>query len=254
MTMKKIFITAIFAALCVAASAANNDEESSDKFEIRLGWSVGGTMPLDMPASIRGLNEYRLCANFQLAGDYEHKFSEHIGVEAGLKLEQKGMYTDAKVKDYKMSMVKSGEEINGNFTGNVVTDASMLQVAVPVLFAYHPSSKVKVKVGPYVAFALTKGFEGYAYDGYLRQDSPTGPRIVLGSSSDERGSYDFEENLRNVTWGVDLGCDWYVSNKLGVYADLSWGMDNVFHSSFTTIEQTMQPVYGTVGLVFKLNK
>lgn len=252
--MKKIIFSALISAISLGAFASGDDSKPADNIDVRLGWSVGGTMPIGMPASIRSLESYNLKPNFQVAADYEYRFTEHLGVEAGLKLEYKGLKTDAGVKAYQMSMVKDGEEISGYFTGNVVTDTWMLQAAVPVQFAYRFNDKVKVKAGPYVALGILDRFEGYAYDGYLRQNTPTGAKINLGSSVEERGSYDFRDDMRPVTWGIDLGVDWYAWQNIGLYADLSWGTQSVFKSSFTTIEQSMYPIYGTVGVVFNINK
>lgn len=242
----------MLASASCGAWAFNNHDFSTDGIDVRLGWSIGGTMPLNMPASIRSLNSYTPQPNFQVGAGYEYVLNESWGIEGGLNLEKKGMSIDAGVKGYKMSMVKGGEVIEGYFNGNVVSKASTLQLSVPVQAVFHPSQKVKVKAGPYVAFALDRDFSGYAYDGYLRQDTPTGPRINIGSTETERGEYDFHDDLRAMNWGLDLGCDWSLRERIGVYADLTWGLNGVFKSSFHTIDQTMYPIYGTIGIKYKL--
>lgn len=248
--MKKIAIL-IIALMSVTAIYAG-EWQKDNEVSLRAGYSLGGTMPIGMPESIRGLNSFKPGLNLQFGADIEHRFAEHWGVNFGLHLENKAMETDAKVKNYRMKMVKADDCIEGNFTGNVVTKTRMWQWAVPVQLAFHPSRKVTVKAGPYIALCLDKAFGGYAYDGYLRQGDPTGPRVELGNTASERGDYEFNDDLRVVNYGVDLGADWYVWKRLGLYADVTWGLNNVFKSNFQTIEQAMHPVYGTIGFVYKL--
>lgn len=252
--MKNKIILAAMMLLSLSASAESGINQEGEHFDVRAGWSVGGTMPLDMPASIRSLNAYRLKPNVQVGADYEHKFNKTWGIELGMNFENKSMETDAKVKNYHMTIVKDGEEIEGNFTGNVVTDVDMWQFAIPLRATFWARRNVKVKFGPYVAFAFcTEGsFTGYAYDGYLRKDDPTGPRVDLGHDLGDRGDYDFGESMRSVNWGLDLGADWYLGKRIGVYADLTWGLNNAFKSDFKTIDQAMYPVYGTIGAVYRL--
>lgn len=52
--------------------------------------------------------------------------------------------------------------------------------------------------------------------------------------------------------GIDVGADWYITKRWGAKAGLSWGLTGIFHSGFDTIEQTMYPIYGTIGVVYQL--
>ena len=54
------------------------------------------------------------------------------------------------------------------------------------------------------------------------------------------------------TQGVDFGIDWRLNNRWGICADLSWGLNGVFKKDFETIEQTMYPIYGSVGITYQL--
>lgn len=240
-------------AICMVCSSAAMAQDDIN-IEARLGYTIGGTMPLEMPASIRGLNAYTPQPNFQLGVDAEKMIAPDWGLQVGLNLDHKGMSTDAITKGYHMTMVRGGEAIEGFFTGNVVTDNDTWGLTLPVVVTWHPAQNVKLHAGPYVQCYLSKAFGGYAYDGYLRKDTPTGERIELGSSDTERGEYSFNDEMRPIDLGLDLGVDWYVGKRLGVYANLNWGLLNAFRSSFTTIEQSMNPVYGTVGVTYRLRK
>ena len=112
--------------------------------------------------------------------------------------------------------------------------------------------KLRLKLGPYFSYVTAHKFEGNAYDGYLRQGDPTGPKIELGHEDGERGEYDFSSDMRNWQFGIDVGADWYFSKRWGAYVGLTWGLTEVFKKDFHVIEQPMYPIYGTIGLSYQL--
>jgi hypothetical protein len=116
------------------------------------------------------------------------------------------------------------------------------------------SRKVSLKGGPYVSFLTGKGFSGIASDGYLRKDSPTGPKILMGDKEGEWATYDFTDDLRNFQAGIAIGADWQTFRRIGFSLDLSWGLTGIHKSSFKTIEQTLYPIYGTIGMTYKITK
>lgn len=215
----------------------------------RIGYSIGGTTPLGMPASIRSLISFNPRANIVLGVDYTKPFSNLWGVRAGLRFENKGMKTDANVKTYQMEMRKGSDFISGVFTGGVVTEVDQWMITVPIL-ANLQVRKVAVRLGPYVSFVLSSNFSGYAYDGYIRQGNPVGPKVIIGSAPGTRGDYDFSDELRHAQFGLMAGADWHFASHIGAFVDLSWGLTGVFKDSFKTIEQTMFPIYGALGLTY----
>lgn len=225
------------------------DFSFTHRLDFRLGYNIGGTMPLGMPASIRSLNSYSPQLNLQMGVDYERHLNEKWGITFGLRLEHKGMKIDANTKGYHMTMEQGGESIEGLFYGNVVTKASTWSITVPVQADYWFRNDLKVRFGPYIGYNLDKNFKGHAYDGYLRKDTPTGERIELGSTEDSRGEYNFSDDLRTMQWGLAAGIDYYIHNGWGVYGELQCGLSNVFKSSFDTIEQSMYPIYFTIGVM-----
>lgn len=86
------------------------------------------------------------------------------------------MKVDATVKNYHMKMVQGGETIEGMFTGRVMTQVDQSLGTIPVQATYDLSDKVRLKLGPYFSYVSSHKFNGYAYDGYLREGSPTGPK------------------------------------------------------------------------------
>ena len=266
--MKKILLTLMLTlSLGAWAGNENNSEEwtswnrflHSYSYHARVGYNIGGTAPLGMPASIRTLHSYSLRPNFSLGVDAWHPISGKWGYQGGLLFENKGMKTDAGVKGYYMKIIRGGEQLQGLFTGSVVTKVDMSLITVPILATYDLSDKLRLKLGPYVSFVTNKKFEGWAYDGYLRcQDEtmdkadPTGQKVMLGSEEGERGEYDFSDDMRSWLFGVKAGVDWYITKRWGVSADLAWGLNGIFKKDFTVIEQTMYPIFGTIGVIYQL--
>ncbi len=239
----------------IAGRAETNDgSDSSDRhirYEIRLGVNIGGTMPIGMPETIRGLNSYNPRFNPGLAGYIDIPLPQNFGIQTGVRIERKAMKSDARVKTYQMAMVREGNEIAGVFTGNVHTEVNMWGVTIPVYATYTLSRYFDLRLGPYITILFDRNFSGYAYDGYMRLGDPTGERVDVGSDETTRGSYDFSSDMRHFQYGVDLGVDWHFSHSLGLFADFQWGLNNIFKGSFHTISQTMYPLYGTIG-IFKI--
>ena len=163
------------------------------------------------------------------------------------------------VKNYYMKIVRGGEELQGIFTGDVVTKVDMSLITVPIQATYDVCDNLRFKLGPYVSYVTSKKFEGWAYDGYLRRQEeghpkgdPTGQKVMLGHDEGERGDYDFSDDMRNWHVGVDFGIDWKLSDRWGICADLSWGLNGIFKKDFETIEQTMYPIYGSIGISYQL--
>ncbi len=247
--MKKILLLALLI-LQVSLVKAQFLEDVS--VEAQIGYNIGGTMPLGMPASIRGLNSYTPQLNPQVGVKAEKPLTDQWGVETGVRLDRKAMSTDAQVKGYHMTMSRGGEAIEGYFTGNVVTEVGTWTLSIPVEMTFKPTDKLKIYAGPYVGWNISRNFDGYAYDGYIRKDTPTGERIELGNTAEERGEYNFNDDMRKAQWGINAGVSYKLTHGLGIYANLAWGMSNAFNKDFRTIEQKMYPIYGTVGLNYKL--
>ena len=238
---------------------AKNNFLHNYTYYARLGYDLGGTAPIGMPASIRTLHSYSLKPNFTLGVDAYHTIHNKWGYIIGLHFENKGMKTDAGVKGYHMKIVRGGEELEGVFTGSVVTKVDQSLITIPVQGTYDINKSFKIKLGPYVSYVTSKKFEGYAYDGYLRRQEeghpkgdPTGQKVELGHDEGERGDYDFSGDMRNWQFGIDLGADWYISKRWGASAGLTWGLTGIFNKKFTVIEQTMYPIYGTIGVIYQL--
>lgn len=250
--MKKTIITLLLVAFVGLQEALAIDIFGDLRYMVRLGYSLGGTAPVGMPATIRSLDKFTPTNNTLLGLDAYKPLTDKWGLQAGFHYQNKGMKTDAKVKGYSMEMRRGDETLSGLFTGNVVTEVDEWMVTMPLQVAYNVSPKLRLKFGPYFSYVMSNNFSGYAYDGYLRVGDPTGDKVELGHAEGERGDYDFTEDLRHWQFGLDLGADWFFSNRFGAYAGLSWGLTNIFRKDFHVIEQSLYPIYGSIGLTYKL--
>lgn len=245
------YILALLAVVAFVPAAHAFSLPDSLNYTVRLGYNIGGTAPLNMPASIRKMNKYKFKPNFSLGIDVQKELWGKWGLLSGIHLENKAMEIDATVKNYHMEMVQGGQSLEGMYTGNLVTECEEWMLTVPLQATYR-TGKVLLKAGPYISYVSTRIFKGYVYDGYLRVDDPTGDKVEMGNTEDSRGSYDFSDKMRRVQVGIDVGADWRILRRLGVYADIAWGVTGLHHSSFKTIDQTLYPIFGTVGITYKL--
>lgn len=253
MMTKKILATLLIASCSMSAwSRIWNIIPTDVNYTVRLGYNIGGTAPLGMPATIRKMNKFKIQPNFTLGFDVQKDFWGKWGIQTGLHVETKGMEVDATVKNYHMEMEQGGQSLEGNFTGNVVTKVDEQMLTLPILATFKPKENITLKLGPYVSYLSTRTFKGDAYNGYLRQDDPTGPKMNIGMDGATPATFDFSDHMRSIQIGIDLGIDWLIYRRWGVYGDINWGLNGIHKSSFKTIEQTLYPIYGSLGLTYKL--
>lgn len=218
------------------------------EYSVKAGINIGGTSPIPLPREIRSIDSYSPTLCVSIEGDVKKWFGEdkHWGMMVGFRLENKGMETKAKVKNYGMEIIgQGGERLNGNWTGGVMTNVENSYFSIPVVAMYKLSNRVILTAGPFVSFAINREFNGYVYDGYLREINPTGTKVEF--SGNNKASYDFSDNLRRFQVGAQIGAEWRAFKHLLVCADLTWGFSDIFKSDFETITFGMYPIYLNVG-------
>lgn len=218
------------------------------EYEVNAGINIGGTSPLPLPAEIRKLDSYSPTFCFSIEGDVARWFGEkkRWGAVLGLRLETKGMKAGARTKNYGMEIIgDGGERVKGNWTGMVRTEYRGTFFSIPLLAAYKVNPRLRLQLGPYVSFMTSGDFSGYVYDGYLRENDPTGNKVVF--EGEKRATYDFSDDLRTVQWGVQAGVNWKAFKHLTVSGNLTWGVSDIFRKEFKTITFAMYPIYLNVG-------
>ena len=248
--MKKIFAYIFLATsllMCYQAKAGTLD---SLQLKARIGYNIGGTSPIPLPATIRSIDSYSLTPSFMAGFDAQLPLSSKWGIMAGLRFENKGMKGDVSTKAYYMELIRGEQKMAGLFTGHVKQEVKQWMLTVPVQATLKLSNKVMLKGGPYISFLVSKDFSGVAYDGYLRQTDPTGPKIEIGDKEGEWATYDLDNDMRNLQFGIDIGVDWKVYKNFGISADLNWGLTGIFPGNYKTVKQTLYPIYGTIGFFY----
>jgi len=250
--MKKIIL--IIFAFCILLPIKGIAANPIDDIQLkaRLGYSIGGTAPLGIPATIRSLDAYRLTPSFLIGIDAKKPLKDAWGIQAGLHFENKGMDAEATTKSYRMEVKKGESVMNGVYTGHVRQKVKEWMLTLPIQVAYRVGDKALLKAGHYVSLLIDKEFSGYVYDGYLRQGNPTGPKVTMGTEENERATYDFSDDMRNLQVGVSVGADWQFADRFGLFADLNWGLNGIFNRDFKTVEQTLFPIYGTIGVSYRI--
>ncbi len=251
--MKKIITLIILCTALTATVSAQTDDTQAKKIAVkaRIGYSIGGTAPIGLPATIRKIEAYRLTPSLLVGADVAFAFDKRWGLMTGLHFENKAMNADAVTKAYRMEVVKGDSKIEGLFTGHVKQKVTEWMFTLPIEATLALSRKVTLKAGPYFSLLVSKKFDGIAADGYIRQNDPTGPRINMGDKEGEWATYDFSEDMRNLQMGIAAGVDWQLHRNIGLSADVNWGLTGIFKKDFKTVEQTLYPIYGTIGAFYK---
>lgn len=251
--MKRKHISLILACVAwlMAGSAAAQGKLEKLQVKARVGYSIGATAPLGMPATIRSIESFKLTPNFMLGVDAMYPLSEKFGLQFALHYDIKDMDSEVTTKGYHMKVTMDDDEMEGVYTGHVRQMVRERMLTIPLQLTYELSPKLQLKGGPYLSLLLAKDFYGYAFDGYLRKDDPTGAKVVMGDRAGEWATYDFGDDLRSSQFGLTVGIDWTFCRHLGLSADLSWGLTGIFPGDFKTVEQTLYPIYGTIGVFYR---
>ncbi len=246
--MKKNIICLACSLLFASNAFASEPSDKAIDLIIRAGYSIGGTAPLGIPATIRSIDSFHPTASIMAGADLKLAMNSRWGILFGAHYENKAMDAEVTTKGYRMEVVKGNSRIEGLFTGHVKQEVTQKMLTVPVMLTCRLGNSVTWKVGPYISFLFDKDFSGIASDGYLREGNPTGPRILMGKKEGEWASYDFSEEMLDRQYGVAMGFDWRLAPHIGIMTDINWGLTGVFDKDFKTVEQTLYPIYATVGL------
>ena len=250
--MKKDYIIFIAFLLAVVGSTSVKAQEDRTKsitqsylrgweYSLKAGFSIGGTAPLPLPEEIRKIDSYVPSMTISIEGNATKWLDEKKlwGLTLGLRLETKNMTTEATVKNYGMKIINTnGGELEGLWTGGVKTKVKNSYLTVPVLANYKVSKRWKLVAGPYFSYLLEGDFSG-------RTPNETGSRVDF--SGESVATYDFSDDLRRFQWGIQFGGEWKAFKHLNVYADLTWGLNDIFKKNFDTISFAMYPIYLNVG-------
>ncbi len=242
-----LLLCALLLPLVAKAECKNAYGTHPLEVEATIGANFGGASPLPLPAEIREIRSFnpRFNPMGQVSALYWLPGTNRWGISAGVRLESKGMNTGATVKNYGMEIIQEESRVSGNWTGKVRTHYQSTQLSIPVLANYRLNDRLRLSVGPYFSYALHNDFSGEVFDGYLREGDPTGNKVVFEDGAE--AEYEFSSDLRKFQWGVQCGASWLAFNRFSLQADLTWGLNDVFKSSFKTVTFSMYPIYLRIG-------
>lgn len=248
--MKKIILT-LLAVIAVVVAVAEEKKDVTQKewvFRVAAGYNLGGTAPLPLPREIRSIDGFNPGLNYALEGSVQKRFvGTPLGVMLGLRLETKGMETDARVKNYYMEAVNSdgNGKVVGAWTGMVKTRVKNNYISMPILATYSIGNRWTLSAGPYIAWMFDGEFTGEAYDGYIRDQNPTGEKAEVTSAV-----YDFSSSLEKLHYGVQAGGEYRATERFALYANLQWGLNGIFPSDFGSVTFDLYPIYATLGFAY----
>ena len=249
MTIKTLYIVALFATLTAAGVQATVLD--SLRFDTRLGYALGGTVPTHLDNKIRHINSYNPDYNFTISAEASYPINERWALHSGLRFELGSMDVDARVKNYSIDVVRGDESLNGIFNGNVRIMSAQRRITLPIQAAFNINEEWRLRGGVFMGWLINRRFWGWAYDGYLREGTPVGPKIEMGTEPGERGDFDFDANMRHMQWGLDVGADWQFSRRWGAFAEITYGLSGLFKSNFHSVE-TLRPLYGTLVIIYRI--
>lgn len=220
-------------------------------YEVNAQFAIGGSIPINFPQEIRSIESFNpgmqlglgLQATKWLCNDQDW------GVRLGARFQAKGMTTEARVKNYFTEVIMDNASINGYYTGLVNTEVKNTYVVVPVSVVKSLSDRWNIYGGLNVAFLIDNGFTGYVSDGYLRQGSPIGEKVVF--EGEGRGPYDFSNDIRTFQWGAQIGGEYSLNKDFNIFANLDYDFNNVFKKDFSAITFTMHNLYLNIGFGYK---
>lgn len=236
------------------ATFGPTNTEYNAGFIVRAGYTIGGTMPMPIPAEIRYIAEFSPRGGGMIGVEGYKMFNRRWGLKAGWQFFHQGFHTAAEVKGYQMTVeTEDGESLSGFFTGTDVTNSELYGMRFPVSATFRISPRWNVSLGPYLCTYFKKTFEGEVYEnragqGYIRVGDPTGQKVDLTRGS---ASYDFHNNMRSWGGGVQLQFDWQALRHMNVFAQLDWTLSNALENDFTAVAFKMYPVYATFGLAYR---
>ena len=258
--MKRVIIALIFATAALTAAAQDNNGSNGSGiklgkaalkgWQVRMsaGYSIGGTAPLPLPREIRSIDGYNPGANFMIEGSVEKSFkSSPWGIRCGIRIGTTGMTTKAGTKNYHMEAwnTDGSGKVQGAWTGKVKTSVRQTLLTLPVVAVYDIGKRWSVSAGAYASYMLDGEFTGAAYDGYIRDQNPTGEKADV-----TRAEYDFSSDMRKFNWGLQAGGEYKAYEHLALFANLQWSMRGIFPSDFGSVTFALYPIYGTLGFTY----
>lgn len=246
-----LFFLSIFCAtapLYAETKAQSWSDKHGIEYRLQVSYNIGAATPIPIPAEIREFKSYNPGFHLSLDAVIIKWFYPYLGAGFNLRLENRGMETDVRVKNYKMQVTDGGSAIEGYWTGSVETTLIQYSIGFTIPVLWKPSPKWELQLGPFFSWMLSGKFSGYAYDGYLRVGDPTGDKVEI--TGDSKARYDFSDELNIFNWGIEVGALWKPIEYIGIRLAFTYGFRSILNKDFDTISFPMNPIYIHLGVVY----
>lgn len=254
---RRLLILAVTFLMCMQFVCAQEGIplQSSSSLGIRqyvnVGFNLGGTTPLSLPNTIRAIDSWQPLLIPTLGYEIVYPINSNWGIGAGLRLEYKGMTVKDSVKYFHtiITVNQGGQsgEFEGDFSGKNKTVVKNGYLTLPVNVEYHSNENWRFKLGFYVAWLFKASFSGNVSDGYIRNGDSLGEKVLI-----DQADFSFGYEERRFDWGLQGGADRSLGKRFSVYANLNWGLQSIFPSSFQGVGFKMYNIYGNLGLSYRL--
>ncbi len=224
-------------------------EKNQLDIELQAGVLIGGISPVPIPVEIREILKYSPEYNGMFEIQVTKWFSKKYGLSSGIRFENKGMETAARVKSYHTKIVHEGDEVEGYWTGKVTSISKISYLTIPFLFNLQVHERWRIQTGGYFSYNMTGKFSGKVSNGYLRENTPVGQKIEF--KGEQYAAYDFSNELRKIAYGMQLSGQWKATNNLHILTKFTWGLSDIFKKDFKTISFGMYPVYMSFGASYQ---
>ncbi|MBR1792834.1 MAG: PorT family protein [Bacteroidales bacterium] len=232
------------------AQDTGDRSQSSWHFAVKPGINIGAVAPTSMPKEIREIKGYSPLTNGSLYVEVSHPIGDSnlnpLQLVSGIIIERNSMKTHARVKNYSTEIRSDGNTVAGVWTGDVKTRYSATALKVPLSVRYRVNPTLYAHIGIYGAWLISKSFGGSVMDGYLREGNPTGEKALFENG--QSASYNFDNQLRELQWGLCTGIEWHFFQRFLVSGQFSYGLNNIFKHDFKTISFEMHPIFFNVSI------
>ncbi len=248
-----LIIIHLFFISWISHAQTNRFHDVLDKHQLDIelcaGFLIGGMSPMHVSEEVREVSKYDPGFNGMLEMQLTKWFSDTYGLSSGIRFENKGMETAARVKSYHTKIAYQGNEIAGYWTGTVSSVSKISYLTIPILVNMQLHKRWRVQLGGYFSYNMTGKFAGKVSKGYLRENTPVGQKIEL--KGEQYAAYDFSNTLRKIAYGAQLSGKWKATSNLHVLSQFTWGLSNIFASDFNTVSFSMYPIYMAFGASYQ---
>ena len=247
---KKILLAILSITLGYTPLVSAQDIEASKVkigLSLHVGYNFGGLAPVPLPNTIRKIESYSPGFSPVLGAEFDYSIDSKWGLGAGIGIDRKAMSVTDRVQYFHTQISMDGASLEGDFSGTNTTHVRNVYLAIPLFGTYTTENHWRFKGGVYLAYLMDAAFEGSVSDGYLRKGNSLGEKVDVIYAE-----FNFKEDQKRFDFGMHVGAEKELRNRLSVAGNLKWGLIPVFPRSFTGMDFNMYNIFFDLGLNYRL--